>query len=118
MCGVIQQVPVEARLVVPLVPLAELQLPDDRGRLGRYLGVESQWVGLFDPVVAIFGDDIVLVEGSFTDTRDEPFPDAGLSPLTQGVARLIPTVEFTGDEDLLGIRRLYREIGPFGIVRF
>ena len=67
-------------LVAPIVA----QVMDDRGGLGRGLGVKSKGVGFLDGIVMVAGNDIVFVDGAVAEAADKTFPDAGLPRCRRG----------------------------------
>ena len=110
--GGVQGIGPEAlRHPVPVFP-GVVQVPDDGGGAGRAFKGKGEGVGLVHPVGAVFGGHVVLVQGARPQTGDEPFPDAGLGPVRQGVAAFVPAVEVAGDPDLLCVRGPHGKVGP------
>ncbi len=96
------------RVIAPGV----VEVPDDRGRVGRQLPEKGEGVPLVDHVPIVIRDDVVFVDGPFPDLRDEAFPDSRAIPACgQRVSLGIPLVEVPDDGDLGGVG------GPDGEIR-
>jgi len=95
------------RLIVPLI----IQVPNDRGELGRDLVEDGVGVGLVDRVTIEARTDVILVERALADVRNEAFPDARGTLGLQTVTSFLPAVELANDTDVIGVGRPHREVG-------
>ncbi len=102
------------RFVTPVM----FKVPDDGRGIRRLLGIHGKGIALIDTVSTMFGNDMILVDGTEADPRHKTFPDAGgiLSDL-QAMRCFVPIVEVANDGDLLRVRRPYRKVGPFDAVQ-
>ena len=83
---------------------AVVQVPDDRGRPRRGLGIESQGVGLLRQGAVELRRDGVLVESPLSQPGDEALPDAGAVPAgLQGMADGVPAVEVADHGNAAGV---------------
>ena len=94
--------------VIPLV----VEIPDDRCCFRRRFVMNSERVRFVDAVIVLTRDDVVLVNRSLTDVRNESFPDAGRAARIQLVLARIPTVEFADDRHGLRVWRPNAEACP------
>ena len=91
---------------------AVVQVPDDRGRPRRGLGIESQGVGFLSQGTVELRRDGVLVEGPLAQPGDKALPDAGAVPAgLQGMANGVPAVEVADHGNAAGVG------GPDGEMR-
>ena len=94
-------------MVVPRV----VEIPDDRSGFWRHFVEYRQRVSFIDSVTVEPRDDAIFVKSPLAHVGKKPFPYAGLALGYKGVAILMPLIEITHDENLLGIRRPNGEIG-------
>ena len=93
-------------LILPLV----LQVPDDRGGIGRNFPEQCKGVA-FLKVAAILGVNMVLVQFSPADARDEAFPNPRTVPTgRKRMAVPVPVIEIPYDGNGLCIGRPNGEI--------
>lgn len=92
--------------VLPLVARGR----DHRGRGGRHLRVAGHRVGPLG-VRPVGPADVVLVDGTLADTREEELPDTGGAERAHGEGRAVPVVEVARDPDPACVRRPDREAG-------
>ncbi len=88
-------------LVVPGV----VEIPDDRRRGRRRLGVRGERVGLVEPRFRAARAQVVLVLRPRGHAGDEPFPHARGSVRREAVLARLPGVEVADDLHFFGIRR-------------
>src|SRR5262249_6882454 len=97
---------------------AIVELPDDRGGAWRKLGAKGIGVALVDLVVSLFGDEVVLVERSGADTRDDTLPDArGVLPRRERIAAAAPAVEIADHGQGFGVGCPHGEARARGRIR-
>src|SRR5688572_12506374 len=82
--------------------------PDARRRLGPDLHAEGEGIGL-QAQRAVTAEDLVLVELSDTDARDEDLPHPGGAHAAQWQQPAVPSVEVTDDPNASRVRRPDRE---------
>ncbi len=73
--------------------------------------MKAEGVGFIHPIIIQAGLQVIFIYGALADTRQEAFPEAGLSARRQRMAGFFPAVEIAHDKNLFGVR------GPDGKIR-
>ncbi len=67
--------------------------------------VKSEGVSLVHLIIVVVRDDVILVEGTLADAREDTFPDARLAFRLQWMAGFVPAIEIAGKKYSFSVRR-------------
>src|SRR5688572_2388440 len=71
----------------------EIERPDDGSCLRRHLVSKAEGIGLVDFVIALRGDDVILVSFAPGDSGNQPLPNARPAARSERVCARPPAIE-------------------------
>ena len=89
-----------------------IQIPNDRGGVGRHFVAKSKWVSFFRCMAMIARDNVVLVTSAGANTGHESGPNAALPCGLERSGLAVPVIECADHVHSLGIRRPHSKIRP------
>ena len=87
-------------LIRPLVR----EIPYDGGGARRFFVKKTEGIRFVDYASVMLRDDMELINGTISDSGNEPLPDAGTSTGAQRMGTVVPSVEAANDCHLARVR--------------
>src|SRR5258708_987119 len=90
-----------AREPIGVLPFMVIEVGNDRAGVWAKLGAEGVGIGFERENVAVWADDLILVDGAFVEFGNEDFPQAGRATSAHRMDAAVPAVEISPYADAL-----------------